>query len=386
MTMPGCRRAGLLLAAVLVPFGAAEAASCPSSGAKPLPVDTVTGVEPGAARSYSLALKAGEGVIVDLVSITPTQADGHDEHGDESLPLRNLTLCDASGSVLAPQPGEVFPKGGSLASIEEGERLRFIAPADGDYLVAVAAAESPREILVRRRDVGAAQSPVMAVSLDGKTHGIVSSGAPLIYSFAGRAGEWVEIKATSEKDTLLRLAGPDREGGYAIVGENDDSDGLNPVLRRRLRTAGTYFLQVDSFDDEPGDFELALSRIDAPRPPAPPAALKPGAGLSGRLADDGAVAIYAMPVSAGHSYRIDLTAPYDGVVAIGLPNPVEPDDGNDGPDAGFAEVKSQDANLTGTERLNFTARSTGTLLVRVKSFGLDDSDGSYTLTAADLGQ
>ena len=41
--------------------------------------------------------------------------------------------------------------------------------------------------------------------------------------------------------------------------------------------------------------------------------------------------------------------------------------------------------LTGTERLNFTARNNGTLLVRVKSFGIDDTEGGYTLKATDLG-
>jgi hypothetical protein len=90
-------------------------------------------------------------------------------------------------------------------------------------------------------------------------------------------------------------------------------------------------------------------------------------------------------VVAGHTYRLELTAPYDGVVAIGVPNPVEPDDGGTGADAGFAEIKSQDANTSGTEKLTFTARSNGQLLVRIRSFGIGESDGGYTLTAVDLG-
>jgi hypothetical protein len=97
------------------------------------------------------------------------------------------------------------------------------------------------------------------------------------------------------------------------------------------------------------------------------------------------IKLYTLPVIAGHSYRLSLTAPYDGVVAIGLSSPLEPDDGGDKPDAGFAELKSQDSGTTGTERLNFTARSTGQLLVRVKSFGIGETDGGYTLTATDQG-
>jgi hypothetical protein len=224
------------------------------------------------------------------------------------------------------------------------------------------------------------------VELGNTANGKVSSAAPRVYSFTGKAGQWVELRATSEKDTVLRLAGPGAEGSYAVVGENDDSDGLNPMLRRRLRTDGTYFVQVDSLDAEAANFELTLETIDAPAPPPAPAVLRLGTEARGRLEDADAVDLYAMPVVAGHGYRLELTAPYDSALSIGLPNPVEADDGAEGPDSGFSEVKSQDDNLTGTERLNFTARNAGTLLVQVKSFGLDDTDGNYTLKATDLGQ
>ena len=53
--------------------------------------------------------------------------------------------------------------------------------------------------------------------------------------------------------------------------------------------------------------------------------------------------------------------------------------------ASSVEIKSQDSGTTGTEKLTFTARSTGQLLVRIKSFGIGETDGGYTLTATDLG-
>lgn len=385
MTKFARRSAGLLLAAAIAPLGAAHAAPCGSAGASSLTVGTVSGIDSGAARSYSLPLKAGESVIVDLARLSTTTTD---EQGDEDgAPMgRSLSLCDAKGTLLAPQPGEVFEKGGSVAATEDGERLRFVAPADGNYTVTVASSDAPREILVRRRDAGAVQSPVVQAALGRSVQGIVSSATPVIYSFSGTAGQWVELKATSEKDTVLRLAEADPEGNYAVVAENDDSDGLNPMLRRKLRTSGAYFVQVDSLSDDAGGFELSLRRIEAPPPPPPPAALRPGVQVNARLADGDAVTFYTLAVQAGHSYRLDLTAPYDSALAIGLPNPVEAEDGNDSRDAHFAEVKSQDANLTGTERLNFTARNTGNLLVRIRSFGLDDTNGAYTLLVKDLGQ
>jgi len=393
MSSLASRTTALLLAATaLAPLAQASAATCPAAGGAALTVGTVADVAPGAARSFSITLGANEGVIVDLSSLKPPAAaashgDGDDdehEHGPAPVP-HTLKLCDATGAVLAPQPGEVFEKGGSVSATDDGERLRFVATKAGQYTIAAAASDEPREILVRRRSVGASPPPVISAQLDSSQKGITSSSAPMVFSFAGTAGQWVLLKSTSEKDTLLRLAGPDKAGDYSQIAENDDSDGLNPVLRRKLATSGTYFVQVDSLSDEPGEFELSLKRADAPKPPPPPVALRSGAQVADKLADGDDVKLYTLAVVAGHNYRLDLTATYDGVVAIGLPNPVEPDDGGDKPDAGFSEVKSQDSGTSGTEKLNFTARSTGQLLVRVKSFGIGETDGSYTLTATDLG-
>lgn len=376
-------RKGLLLsAAMLCSLSQARAADCPTSDSAPLAVGTVAQVPPGGVRSFAIELGAGEGVIVDLVA---TSAMASESGADEEGPApRALKLCDAKGNLLSPQPGEVFVKGGTLTKTDDGERLRFAAQAAGRYIVAAAGAEQAREILVRRRE-GVSNTPaVTAAVLGAGRSGIVSSGMPVVFSFAGTAGQWVEIKSTSERDTLLRLAAPDRTGAYSVVAENDDSEGLNPVIRRRLLVSGMYFVQVDSLADEPGEFALSLARIDAPKPPPPPAPLRTGT-VSGRLSSGDDAQVYALPVSAGRSYRLELTAPYDAVVAIGMANPIEPEDGGNGPDAGFAEIKSQDAGTTGTERLNFTARGTGQVLVRVRSFGIGETDGAYTLTASDLG-
>lgn len=380
MTLIYCRCAALFLTVALAPLAQASAAPCVAAGA-PLVIGTVAAVPANAAQGFGVSLAAGEGVIIDLTGIA-APASGDDE--DAAKP-RTLGLCSSRGELLAPQPGEVFEKGGSHTNIDEGERLRFVAPSAGQYVVTIASASEPREVLVRRRKVESSQSPVISAALDSAQKGIVSSNAPMVFSFSATAGQWVEIKSTSEKDTLLRIAGPVRAGEYAQLAENDDSEGLNPILRRKLAIAGTYYVQVDSLSDEPGEFELSLNRTAAPKPAPPPAALRAGLPVAGRLADGDAVALYTLPVMAGHSYQLALTAPYDGVLAIGLPNPVEPEDGAEGPDAGFSEVKSQDSNLSGTERLSFTARSTGQLLVRIKSFGIGETDGGYTLTATDEG-
>lgn len=374
-------RHGLLPgAAALASLSQAYAADCPTSGADALTVGTVAAVPAGSARAFAVELGAGEGVIVDLVALAPVASEGDDTPAAPGA----LKLCDAKGNLLAPQPGEVFAKGGSLSKSDEGERLRFAAQAAGRYVIAVAGSDDAREILVRRRDGMANASPVIAATLGASRSGTVSSGAPVVFSFAATAGQWVEIKSTSERDTLLRLAAPDRGGVYSVVAENDDSDGLNPMIRRRLPASGTYFVQVDSLSDDPGEFALSLARIEAPKPPPPPTPLRTGT-ISGRLSGGDDVKVYAFPVSAGHSYRLEVTAAYDAVVAIGTGNPIEPEDGGTGPDAGFAEIKSQDSGTSGTERLAFTARGNGQVLVRVRSFGIGETDGAFTLSAVDLG-
>ena len=64
------RKALPLLAAVaLAPFAwASAAAACPTAGASALPLGTVTTVPAGAAHSYKISLRSGEGVIVDLAT------------------------------------------------------------------------------------------------------------------------------------------------------------------------------------------------------------------------------------------------------------------------------------------------------------------------------
>ena len=173
MSSPASRTTALLLAATaLAPLAHASAATCPSSGGGALTVGTVADVAPGAARSFSLNLGANEGVIVDLSSLKPpapattSHEDGEgDGHGHTPAPApHTLKLCDTGGKLLAPQPGEVFEKGGSVSATSDGERLRFVAPRAGQYVVSAAASDEPREILVRRRSVGASPPPVVSAS------------------------------------------------------------------------------------------------------------------------------------------------------------------------------------------------------------------------------
>lgn len=377
----------LLAAAALAPLTAAQAGTCTTAGASSLTVGTATAIAPGAARNFALQLGKGEGVYVDLALLDAASGSGEEQEDGEAQKPKGLTLCDASGKSLVPQPWDVFEgEGGAVSKTTDGIRLRFQAPAAGRYIVSVDAADGAREIIARSRKVEGGAGGAQSAKLDGEVIGKIDSKAGKVWSFTGSAGQWVELKATSENDTILALAGPDRAGDYVQLARNDDSDGLNPLIRRRLPVNGTYYLQLTSLGDANEDFTLALKRIDAPAPPAPPRPLALGAAVRDKLSGEDDIAHFALQVTAGHDYRIELTAAYDGHVAIGLPNPVEPEDGDTGPASAFSEVKAQDSGTEGTEKLTFTARQSGQLLVQVKSFGIGETDGGYTLTATDLGK
>ena len=362
----------------------AQGQDCSAAGAQGITIGTVMAVPSGAARSYGVNLQAGEAVIIDLAVLERSDSEAGDEEANHEAGATPLRVCRASGSALAPSPADIFKQGGEAEWTPDGPRTRLVAPEAGRYIISVAAADKERELLVRRRPGASVAAPVTATSIGDTVSGRVSGEMPTIHSFTGQAGQWVLLRATSDNDTVLRLAAPDGKGGYSVIAENDDTDGLNPAIRRRLPVSGTYYLQVSSLTPDANDYSLSLTRTAAPTPPAPPAALAIGREASGRLADQTDNDLYAIQVGAGRSYRVELTANYDAVVAIGLPDPTEPENSENASGAGFAALRSEDRNLTGTEVLNFTARSDGPLLVMVSSFGIGDTNGVYTLKVVEV--
>ena len=142
----------LLLSGAAFAASPALAATCPAGGASNLGVGTVTPLVGTGAQSFAVTLGAGEGVIVDLSPVgaaTGAAASGDDADSSETAPPRTLALCDAAGSVVAPAPSDIFDKGGSYSRSDDGERLKFVAPAAGRYIIGVAAGPGGRELRAR---------------------------------------------------------------------------------------------------------------------------------------------------------------------------------------------------------------------------------------------
>lgn len=358
-------------------------AACSADGARALPVGKLEQVPAGSAPRFAVDLAAGEGLQIELAPVAAAGSDDGDEH-DSKAPATGLSACDATGRIVAPLPSEVFASGGSLARADDGTlTLRLSAPKAGRYVIATDAADVAREILLRPRAVSAQPRPATPLEIGGSDFVKISKGAPRVWSFAGKAGQWVKITATSESDTVLHLAAPVAGGGYEVIADNDDSDGLNPKIQRKLPATGTYYVQLESLSDETNDATVVIQPTQAPPPPPPPAALRAGTPVQGKLASSDDTRLYTLPVVAGRSYRLELNAPYDAVLEVGQPDPLEPEDGKDG--AGFAASRTVDDNTSGTEKMNITARTSGQLLVRVRAFSVGDDGGDYTLIVKEAG-
>ncbi|WP_068076212.1 hypothetical protein [Novosphingobium lentum] len=377
--------AGAAIAAIVSGSGAAQATACASAGATPVTVGQLMAIAPGAAARFAVDLAAGEGVQVDLTTAgDPAGSDKSDGSGGADAAPTGLAACDSRGSVLAPLPSEVFVKGGSLTAGDDGLHLRFVAPAAGRYVIVADPADGPRELLLRHRAIAPGGTSVIKLDLGGSDFIKVSKTTPRVFAFEAKPGQWVRITANSPSDTVLHLAGAAPGGGYAVLADNDDADGLNPRITTRLVRGGTYYVQLESLASDPDDVTILIEPTQAPPPPPPPLALKAGTTVSGKLASGDDRRIYVLPVIAGHAYRLDLDAAYDAVIEVGMADPIEPD-GSDEPGDGFSALRTKDDGTSGKEKLAFTARTTGQVLVQVRAYGIDDGDGGYTLAATDGG-
>ncbi len=390
------------LATVSAPAAFAANGPCAASSGD-VTLNQVMMVEAGVARSYAVNLAAGQGVIVDLVN--PEQgagdaataaadaamaAGGEHDHSamaaaDGSAMAEKVRICGASGAQLAPGRASVFDEeggSGETSATTDGTRLRFVAPSSGRYMIELGEISGRRELLVRNRSIEAAgETAIMPLTVGGTANGSVAPNAPKIYSFSGTAGQWVEIKSRAEElDTAIRLAGPTSDGSMEVLGYIDDTEGLNPIMKRRLPVTGEYLVQVTSVVGGSGDFTISLDRTAAPPPPPPAAMLREGQTINGRLTSTDEFRTFTFDGKAGESYSLELNAKYDAWIKLGLINPLEASGSETETDGGFTMLRSADDNLEGTEKLNFTMARDGRLNVEVRTYGLPESEADYGFT------
>jgi hypothetical protein len=284
-----------------------------------------------------------------------------------------LEVCDVAGAALAAEI-QANPKGGLI--------VRFAAPAAGRYTLAAAAATGERQLTLRT--LRAPYGDAVPLILGHTVFARLSPQVPRAWSFEGKAGQWVRIAATSETDTALHLIGPAADGQTALLGEDDDSEGLNPLIQRKLHVDGVYIVEVQSLGEESDDMTLEVRELPAPPQPGPPIALPPGETRRSRLGSIAERVLYDITVRAGHVYKLEASASFDLVLDLGLADPIEP--ANGALASGISVQRTIDNTRAGGEIAAFTAAADGHVLVRVRGLGIDEDGEDFSLTLTDSGR
>lgn len=284
-----------------------------------------------------------------------------------------IEICDMAGAALAFETST--NAGGALI-------VRFTAPAAGRYTLVASALPTARRLTLRttRAPYGDAAPLIVGHTVFAR----LAPQMPRAWAFEGKAGQWVRISATSQTDTAIHLVGPAADGKSAVLGEDDDSEGLNPLIQRKLHIDGTYVVEVQSLGEESDDITLDVRELPAPPPQAAPVPLRAGADIHGQLTSIADRALYDVTMRSGQTYKIAASAPFDLALDLGLADPLEPASGALA--SGISVQRTVDQTRSGGEVAAFTAASNGHVLLRVRGLGINEGGEDYSLTLTETGR
>jgi hypothetical protein len=343
--------------------GALPSADCARPTAT-LARDETQPLPAGMPGSFAMELDEIERIELDLAAGAPMPGPA---------PAAALEICDPAGVPIAgePVPG---PDGHVI--------LQFTAPAAGRYVVAVAAGDAPRSLALRVPQGPAADATPLTFGRPVFAH--LVPRARRLWSFEGKAGQWVRIAATSDGGAALRLALPEgaaapdpRSAGEGESFGGESSEGREPQITRKLPVDGVYRIEVRALGDAPDDLTLDVRELAFPPPPAASADLHPGTALRGTMSAEGDARLYDIALQAGRSYEVEAAATFDLALDIGLADPLEPAGGT--PASGISVLRTADASRSGSEIIAFSAASDGHVVLRVRGLGVFEGGEDYTL-------
>lgn len=336
----------------------AAALDCNAVDAGTIALDRPVAVDPGREQRFVLDLAAPADIAVML---------------EPRVPGAEVAICDPAGFPFG-RPLEPAATAGSAAD----------AHAVGEAVIAVLAPAAAR-LTVRAPGTPASAREAPAIPFGTPVSAHLIKDYPRTWSFTGSAGQAVRIAARSDGDTRLKLVGPTAAGGTGQLADDDDSEGLNPEIRRRLLRTGTYFVTVETLSDDPEDVMIELREDAAPALAAAvvqaAGTVRPGAPVNASLGEGAGRQLWRLPVRAGRSYRVTLSARFDAGLDLGLADPLEPADGS--PPLGIALRRSSDTDGSGEEMLAFTAAADGEVLLQVRALDTAGTGGAYALEVSE---
>ena len=317
--------------------------------------------------AYSFRARAGDAVVVDLVSdaFDPVVRIGRMRAGAfEELAMNDDTLDTGLNSRLvfsAAEGGEYIIRATPLSAGDEGA-----------YTLSLNRAPEP----------AAAQDIEIGASVEGsltETDGRgVGGSAADIYRFMGREGQRLRIDMNSEEfDTYLELFDANR---VSLVEDDDGGvEGTNSRLTITLPRDGAYFLEARAFSSSVGRYSLSVAEME---PEKPPEILPFGATIQGEInevdptdGEERGFDAFSFRGTAGQRVQaIMRSGDFDTYLQIGRAG------------SSFEALVSDDDGLgEGTDsRLSYTLPEDGDYILRALPW-VSEGEGLYSLQLIDKG-
>lgn len=215
---------------------------------------------------------------------------------------------------LGNSQGEILEEHDDISSDNLNAEIEFELPEDGMYIIAVLGYSEGRYTLSLESESGGQQPDnqggTNTSGEGGLNYGDAVSGdaidmeEPVVYTFAGSAGDTVAISVSSDEvDTYVVLA--DSSGNS--LAENDDisSDNLNSYVEAVLPANGEYLIGVFAYDSGPFTLELTLGGGSGPVQPVTDSG-QGGQILTGTLTEDEYFARFPLDgVEQGQTITVD---------------------------------------------------------------------------------
>lgn len=347
-------------------------------------------VEQGPPRAAAAPIAIGDTVSGSINSSSPSNASGgrsafYEFQAVEGQPVEISMTTDDFDAYLDVLDG----RDKSLASDDDSggdlnPRVVFTPPSDGTYRIEARPLGSGEGDFELKLEAVAPPPPPVELSIGQKLEGELLDAAASLggddrydgYRLTLTEGQRVQIiMRSADFDTVLEI-GKDEKVFTALETDDDGlGEGTNSRLQFTVPSTGAYLVRARGFGQKPrGHYELEVSD----RGPEPmPGSVLVGSTIRSSLSDKDKTTDsgnyyddYTFHAKADEKLRFTMVAPgFDAVVMVGQMR-----NGN------FSELSQDDDGLSDTHaRLNWTARTDGTYVVRATSFS-SNSTGNYALT------
>jgi hypothetical protein len=242
-------------------------------------------------------------------------------------------------------------------------RLIITLPADGNYYLEVSTFAEETGSYSLSSVAGASYCPgVEQVTVGTVLQGQMNENGQVIYGFSGQANDiytfWVE---STNMDPMLSLY--DQEG-YMLSSDDNNRDGVDPLLITTLPADGSYCLEVNTFGFETAPFSLSMVEGSVFCPGAE--TINVNDTVTG-LVNDGRRTCYSFSATDNSVYSFIVSSPSGTDTVLELYD-----------STGYLLFTDDDGGGYPNPLLTFTADQTATYYIIVRGYSTTSS-GDYVM-------